>query len=492
MERETVGPKQFLGLEKNPRAKDIAELVVWLGYLKQHYRIKNAHPPEPILDDFGNIDHVDAVLTWDGDPAVPIVQGKEVYRNARKHKWPEAEYIIGNPPFIGGKDVRAELGDSYAEALWRVHEDINDSADFVMYWWDRAACELTRKGTKLQRLRLGHTNSITQVFSRRTVARYLDAQRPLSLIMAIADHPWTKATDKHAAVRIAMTVAAAGRHDGVLRKVTHEDKLDTDQPEIELSAVEGHINADLTVGVDITSTKELISSRGLCSPGVKLHGEGFMVTRAKAAVLGLGRQPGLERHIRAYRNGRDLTATPRGVMVIDLFGLEADEVRSRYPEIYQHVIDEVRDKVVIDRGTGERKRVGRAWNNRASYRDRWWVFGEPRSELRPALAGLNRYIATVETAKHRVFQFLDASILPDNMLVNIALDSAFGLGVLSSRPQFLDALRRWYSLTSASLYQVALLRSVSVSRLLQRTCGEDRVRRRGTRRASQVAPGGAP
>ena len=71
-------------------------------------------------------------------------------------------------------------------------------------------------------------------------------------------------------------------------------------------------------------------------------------------------------------------------------------------------------------------------NNRASYRENWWVFGEPRGNFRPALVGLSRYIATVETAKHRFFVFLDASVLPDNRLVVVAVEDAFYLGVLSS------------------------------------------------------------
>jgi hypothetical protein len=104
--------------------------------------------------------------------------------------------------------------------------------------------------------------------------------------------------------------------------------------------------------------------------------------------------------------------------VIDLLGLNAQEVRSRFPKVYQHLLETVKP---------ERDR-----NNRSSYRDNWWLFGEPRRDLRPALADLKRYIATVETAKHRVFQFLDKSILPDNMLVAIALDDAYYLGVLSS------------------------------------------------------------
>jgi hypothetical protein len=157
---------------------------------------------------------------------------------------------------------------------------------------------------------------------------------------------------------------------------------------------------------------------GISSPGVKLHGAGFIVTRREAASLGLGTVTGLERHIREYRNGRDLTATPRDVLVIDMFGLTAEEVRQRYPAAYQWLLERVKPE--------------RDQNNRATYRDNWWLFGEPRKDLRPALAGLSRYIATVETAKHRVFQFLGADVMPDNMLIAIAIDDDFHLGILSS------------------------------------------------------------
>ncbi|MGO9986188.1 MAG: class I SAM-dependent DNA methyltransferase, partial [Rhodomicrobium sp.] len=429
LDRQSVDPHQFLGLELNPRAAAIAELVIWLGYLQWHFKTKGAAPPEPILREFQNIKVMNAVLTWDGYP-VPKVEendGKRIltFPNAKRPDWPEADYIVGNPPFIGGKDIRAALGDDETKALWRVHPHINDSADFVMYWWDRAA-DIVAKG-ETQRFGFVTTNSITQVFSRRVVARHLEAKKPVSLLMAIPDHPWTKATDNAAAVRIAMTVATAGRHEGVLREVIREAKLDTDQPEIELSAKAGRINADLTVGVDVTSAEPLRANEGLSSPGVKLHGDGFIVTPQEAGHLGLEKRPGLDSRIRHYRNGRDITGTPRGVMVIDLFGLDDDEVEEDFPEVYQHILAKVKPE--------------RASNRRASYAANWWIFGEPRRELRPALEGLPRYIATVETAKHRVFVFLDGLILPDNMLVAISSDDAFHLGVLSSRVHVTWALR---------------------------------------------------
>lgn len=195
---------------------------------------------------------------------------------------------------------------------------------------------------------------------------------------------------------------------------------------VDLSTQVGRIAANLRVGADLTSVLPLRANEELACPGVKLHGAGFIVEPHEAQALGLGRVEGLEQFIRPYRNGRDLTSRPRNVMVIDLFGLSEREVRDRFPEVYQWVLERVKPE--------------RDTNNRESYRKNWWVHGEPRRAFRPALEGLPRYIATVETAKHRAFQFLDAAILPDNMLVCMALDDAFHLGVLSSRIHVVWAL----------------------------------------------------
>jgi hypothetical protein len=345
-----------------------------------------------------------------------------------------------NPPFIGASFLRARLGDAFAEALWASHSHMNESADFVMYWWDRAAELLTQKGTLLRRFGFITTNSISQVFQRRSMERHLKAKKAVSLVMAIPDHPWTKATEGAAAVRIAMTVAEAGAIEGSLREVVQESALDSDAPKIAFKDYFGPIHADLTIGVDVTITKSLLANEGVNSPGVKLHGAGFIVSRREAKHLGLGNRPGLEKYIREYRNGRDLTSRPRDVLVIDLLDLSEDEVRRQFPEVYQHVKLEVKEKIQINK-KGEQEFVGRDWNNRKSYKEKWWIFGEPREELRPALADIFRYIATVETTKHRIFQFLDKAILPDNMLIAIATDDAANLGILSSRIHVVWALR---------------------------------------------------
>ncbi len=216
-----------------------------------------------------------------------------------------------------------------------------------------------------------------------------------------------------------MTVGDATASEGDLLRVVRETPLGDGSSDVSFDARSGVIHADLRVGANIVAAQALRANGDISSPGLKLHGAGFIVSREEAASLGLGHVPELDAHIREYRNGRDLADRPRGVMVIDLFGLDADEVRQRFPAVYQWVAERVKPE--------------RDHNKRATYRDNWWVFGEPRRQLRPALASLPRYIATAETTKHRLFQFLDASIAPDNMLIAVALPDATVLGVLSSR-----------------------------------------------------------
>ena len=249
--------------------------------------------------------------------------------------WPEAEFIIGNPPFIAGKDLRAELGEGYAEALWKAYPKVPKSADIALHFWWKAAQALT--GGKLvkgkqapavtRRFGFITSNSIRQVFCRRVVAEALAGKPEIHLAYAIPDHPWTDGAGT-AAVRIAMTVAEAGVGEGVLARVISEAPGSDGVPRVVFAEDTGRINADLTLGVDVKSAKPLRANDSIASPGLKLHGAGFIVTRAQAAALGIGKVHGLEAHIRPYLNGRDLQQRHRDDMVIDLAGLSENVVRN--------------------------------------------------------------------------------------------------------------------------------------------------------------------
>lgn len=454
---ETVDPHQFLGIEVNPRAAAIAELVLWIGYLQWHFRTRgDALPHEPVLRNFKNIEHRDAVLAYDEeqfakdehgqtkfvwdrrtmkvDPAtgreVPdgnAVVPLKIYTNPRPAEWPPADFIVGNPPFLGASRLREDLGDGYTETLRKTYPAMPESADFVMWWWHKASLEVL--AGRSRRFGFITTNSIRQTFNRRVVQSAMDAG--LYLTFAIPDHPWVD-TAEGAAVRIAMTVGASTlpKPEPKLQRVVHETPAGNGENAVQLSLDLASISPDLTTGANVASVKPLKSNEAIGSPGVKLHGSGFIVTKEEAAKIGLGCIPGIERHIRPYRNGKDLADTPRDCFVIDLFDLPADEVRLSFPLIYDHVLAKVKP---------ERDAKGQTKDG-AAYAKLWWLHGKPRPELRRALAGLKRFIATGETGKHRFFQFLGGEILPDNMLIAVASDDAFHLGVLSSRIHAVYAL----------------------------------------------------
>jgi hypothetical protein len=480
LEGETVTLQQLRGIELNERAAAVAELVLWIGWLQWHIRTCGpSSVAEPVVHDYGNIEHRDAVLAydrqdlaldadgkvitrWDGktfkkhavtgedvpDEAAQLPQWR--YINARRAEWPRADFIVGNPPFIGAKYVRDALGDGYAEALRAAWPEVPESADFVMYWWQHAAA-LVRAG-QARRFGFITTNSLRQTFNRRVVEAALSGAasiesargdgpghggalmprsaqksgaatpRPvpakLRLAFAIPDHPWVDSA-QGAAVRIAMSVGATDEGEGRLLTVGDEQANGSEEVKVRLDEQRGLLHADLRIGANVAGAVALRANAALSSPGVKLHGAGFIVTRGEAAALGLGSVPGLARHIREYRNGRDLNDTPRDVMVIDLYGLSAEAVRQQFPAVFQWVTERVKPE--------------RDQNNRASYRDNWWVFGEPRKDLRPALLDLPRYIVTTVTSKHRVFQFLDQDVLADDALICIASTDPSHLGILSSQ-----------------------------------------------------------
>jgi restriction-modification enzyme MmeI-like protein len=164
-------------------------------FLQWHFRTVGAAPPaEPILRDFHNIRHADALLAYDDEVLVRGAGGVPVTRwdgrtmkphpitseevpdetarvevtklvRPRATAWPEADFIVGNPPFIAGKDMRAELGEGYATALWSVYKKVPNSADLALFFWWKAAQALLSPKASARRFGFISSNSIRQTFA---------------------------------------------------------------------------------------------------------------------------------------------------------------------------------------------------------------------------------------------------------------------------------------------------------------------------------------
>lgn len=425
---EEVGPAQFFGIEVKPWAREIAELVLWIGFHQHWKRRHHVQPPEPVLQDTGTLECRDAVLEWssirhdaardrpDQTPMirhtvtgdlVPDPDAKLLYMehlDPRPASWPQADFIVANPPYMGWRTRRMAFGEGYIDALRSAYPEISEHADYVMYWWRRCAAlvasgEVTRAG-------LITTNSITQSQNRREVEAATNGGAHIA--WAIPDHPWA---EDGAQVRVAMTVLTKPT-PGARRVEVDEEASVVREIRVQ------RLNADLSAYADVATTAQvpLQESAGLASNGFSVVGEGFVLSNAEAQRL-LAADPALAEIVRPYRNNKDVTSRPRGVYLID-FGLRSEEEAKKFPILY----DIVRDRV----------KPTRAANPRALYARNWWRFAEPRPLLRAALAGTQRYIVTGYVQRHRFFSFLDASVAPDYMLVCIASEDAYVLGVLSS------------------------------------------------------------
>ena len=402
-----VRPAQFLGIERKRWSQQIAELVLWVGSL-QGWR--DGDPPRSSLAT-GDIVVGDALMEREGSRA-----------GWRARVWPEVDFIVSNPPFIGNKRMRELLGDADAEAVRAVYaaDGLPGDIEYVAYWWHKAALRLCEPGSRLRRFGFITTNSVRQRQSGAVLRRHVG--RGVVLQFACPDHPWIDPGEElgSAAVRISMTVGRRADEAGAgeAQFVEDLDARRTAGASREPGALRlrvrrvGRINADLTIGADLTEARPLAANAGLCFQGMNLVGEGFRVSAAEAEALRGER-------LRRYVQGRDLKAGSMSRYVIDLYDLDEASARAAAPGCVAHLERTVRPE--------------RIHNSRDVYARRWWQFGEPRPGLRRALVGLKRYIATPETSAHRFFVMVEADVVPDHQIYVVASEDLFVFGVLSSR-----------------------------------------------------------
>lgn len=382
-----VNPTQFYGIEVNPYAFDLAQTTLWIGYLQWIHQNGYGTPAEPILRPMTSFLNADAVLNLSNPP------------DPREPEWPAADFIVGNPPFLGNKRMRTELGDEYTSALWKVYGDrLPATSDLSAYWFEKAR-KMVEDG-KTQRAGLLSTTGIKQVGSRRVLERINETGK---IFFAISDREWVL---EGASVRIAMV--------GISSKDSDERAV-LDGQEVP------QINADLSAGCDLTQKRPLSSNAGLCFMGTTKVGafdvEHETATRMLSGVNPHGR-PNSD-VLRPFRNGSDIVRVNSNRWIIDLGVHTQMDDASLYEAPFEYLVQHVRP---------ERERNNDKW--RAKH---WWLLGRTLPDFRGAVSSLNRYIATPRVSKHRVFVWLDTVVLPDSKVIAIALSDDFSLGVLQSR-----------------------------------------------------------
>jgi type II restriction/modification system DNA methylase subunit YeeA len=405
-----VGPHMVKGIEINPFAQELAQVTVWIGHLQWHLRNGFSFEKDPVLKPIETIECRDAILDL------------TELRRPREAAWPEADVVIGNPPFLGGKKMRSVLGDEYVEALFTVYDEkVPREADLVTYWFEKARAAI--EAGRLKRAGLLATNSIRGGASRKVLDRIRESGQ---IFMAWSDEEWVV---EGAAVRISLIGFDAGE--------------ETDR-RLDGSSVPA-IHPDLTGGgasvgaVDLTRARRLKENLGIAFMGDTKGGPFDIPGDLARRWLKLPPNPNGRPNsgvLRPWANGLDVTRRPRDMWIID-FGVDMpEEEAALYEAPFQYALKTVRPERVTSRTT----------------RPEWWLHERPRPDMRVALAPLRRYLATVRVAKHRLFAWLSQETLPDSSLFAFVRDDDFFFGVLHCRFHETWALRLGTSLEDRPRY----------------------------------------
>jgi type II restriction/modification system DNA methylase subunit YeeA len=380
-----VNPSQLHGLEINPYAQQLAQVVIWIGYLQWMHYNGFKMPDHPVLAPIESIRCMDAILDL-SDPEHP-----------KEPEWPEAEFIVGNPPFLGGGMLRRQLGDAYVEGQFAVYADrLPNFSDLCCYWFEKARAQIA--GGKCKRAGLLATQGIRGGVNREVINRI---KQDGSVFFAVSDRDWVL---DGANVHVSMV----GFDDG------SEQQRNLDGKSV------GTINANLTATTDVTTARPMKDNIGVCFMGPSPKAP-FDITdeMARSMLIQGGNVHGRPDSdvIRRVQSGVDLTARDRLVWTVD-FGLMREIDASKYEAPFEYIVREAKPA-----------RTGR----KSQTNKNWWQYERPRVELRAALRRLTRCIATPEVAKHRVFVWRTPEFLCNQQTLVFARDDDYFFGVLQSR-----------------------------------------------------------
>ncbi len=332
-------PGQMLGIERHPFAQELAQVVVWIGYLQWKWQNGLSPRSKPVLDPGESIRLGDAVL-------------ERATEGPREPEWPECDFIVGNPPFLGGKRMRSQLGDGYVDDLFRVWDGrVPAEADLCCYWFEKARAQV--EAGRCRRAGLLATQGIRGGANRDVLKRIKGTG---DIFFGESDRDWVL---DGANVHVSMVGFDAG-----------EEKCRT----LDGKPVE-RIHSDLSCGADVTQARRIPSRAGLSFMGDTKGGPFEMAEEAALRMLASPNPDGRPNSdvVVPWVNGKDLTGRNRRLWIID-FGTGMAE---REAALYEAPFEHARTHVF----------PVRQGNRREAYSARWWVHVEARPGMRVALGG---------------------------------------------------------------------------------------------------------
>jgi hypothetical protein len=367
-----VTPLQFYGMDINPFAVELAKVTLTIAKKVAIDKLNLTEQELPLDTLDNNIVCQDALFT----------------------PWVKANAIIGNPPFLGGKHMRLNLGDEYVEKVFKQFPNVKD-VDFCSYWFRLAQDNIDKTG----RVGLVATNSISQGKSRKATLDYVINNKG-HIHEAISTQPWSGEAKVHVSI-------VNWSYEQPQQYFLDDKKVD-------------FINSSLQPHIDVSGAKTLQANCNKCFQGVIPVGKDFIITE-KQVKEWIAEDIKNEQILKLFSMGSNLAKNINGKpnrWIIDFSNLDLEEA-SNYKLPFEHLKTYVRPE--------------RQKNREAVMREKWWRYKRTNEAMRKEIASLSYYFTVPRVSKWAVFLPAPLNWLPGDKSVVVASEDYYVLGILLSK-----------------------------------------------------------
>lgn len=403
-----VGTKQFFGIDINPFAVELAKVTLMLGKELAHRERREI------------LRGAEGELGLDYDTTLPLDNLDENVRwdDALFCDWPQADAIIGNPPYLGSRYIAKEHGHDYARKLYERFPGVPKMADYCTHWFRLAHDRLPEGG----RSGLVGTNTIRQNESRKASLDYV-IQHGGTITDAVATQVW----GGDAAVHVSIVNWVKGAEAG--KRHLHTQLGDAVDSPWKIEEVD-EITGNLSSAFDTAGALPLKANDRVCFTGQNPVNEGFFLEPAEARQW-LHEDPTLADVLFPYLIGRDLLEEGRPTRWIIDFGQRNQFEAMKYPRAFERLQERVMP-VVLEKAEIEKQKTGKEITRYGRLAKRWWQFYDYRPGTIAAVNSVPRYIACSRVTKRPIFQFVSSSVHPDTAVVIFRLADDYSFGILQS------------------------------------------------------------
>lgn len=366
-----VTTNQFYGLDTDAFAVELARVTLTIARKVAHDRLGLTEQELPLDNLDKNIVQADALFD----------------------EWPEADAIIGNPPFVAVKNKRLELGDAYVERLFTAYPTHRDT-DLCSPWFTIAHSRLKEEG----RAGLVATNSICQGKNRRAALDPI-ASNGGYITNAVSSQPWSG--DANVFVSIVNWSKMKPR-SCVL------DGLEVDS-----------INSSLKDKVDTSKAARLKANRDFSFLGVQPNSKNFYVSPETGAEW-IAKAPIHQEVIRPFVTADDLTDRPHG------------ECRRWIIDFADRTIEEIEQYFLAFEQAKRLVKPERACNREKVLREKWWRFKRTNEDMRRAMALVPSCFCFPCHSKWVIPLRIEPGCLPGNSTTVIASNDDYLFALLTS------------------------------------------------------------